>query len=700
MQTDGREALAAAAPLSDPSAASEELRLRSATLQHLLPFHLVWDDTGTIRTASDALLRLWKLKEPPPGVFLQRPFRSRLEAWMFPELTRMVLTIAAPETATCPLRGELIHIDPDRWIFTGVPTLGRVSDLGEAGLQLSDLPLHTGFGDALIATEAALTSLELSEAERQRLDAANRLLTAVDSALGTSPSGARSEAYFRALIETSSDITWILDERGIIRYASPSVRHLLDRNPRSLVGTAISSLIEPADVPRIMAAIKEVVLSGSTRTPVLFRCPGTEGHGRHLEAVGKVLGEESGVAQVVMTARDVTDRILLEQRLRQSQRMESIGRLAGGVAHDFNNILTVIRGHASLMQMSRNRSEDDAESIREILVASGRAAILTRQLLTFSRRQVLRTRTLDLGRIVEGMTSMLRRILGEDLLIEVEIAAGPLVIHGDESMFEQVLMALSANSRDAMPEGGRLLIHVSPVTVDGSGPRSSPDARVGRFIRVTVADTGAGISRENLERLFEPFFTTKEFGQGTGLGLATVHGILKLHGGWVEVESEVGRGTVFRCYWPAADPEATESDAQGDGGGIRDSLQERGRSGSILVVEDEEPLRLLVVEILQRRGYEVIAAGSGSEALRIWPAHKDKVRLLLTDIVMPDGVSGWELAGRLQADTPELVVVYTSGYSPESVDEDGRLLEGQVFLQKPYDPEVLAQVILDCMPRK
>ena len=698
MQTDGRTTHPGAEGITSPPVTSGILGLSEETLQHLLPFHLIWDNGGQLDRISDALKRLWRLPVAPIEIHLQRPFKSRLEGWMFAELTRMVLTISADETSNCPLRGELIALDHNRWLFTGVPAIGRVSELGQAGLQLSDLPLHTGLGDALIATEAALSSLELSESERQRLNSANRLLTAMDEAMGTTASGPQGEAYFRALIENSADLTLILDESGTIRYASPSVKNVLGHNPRSLVGTGVESLVDPADLPTVMATITQVVLAGETRSALQFRCPTQDGSLRHLEAVGRVFGEEQGKAQVVMNARDVTERIALEFRLRQSQKLESIGRLAGGVAHDINNILTVIQGHTSLIQMSKGLSSDDIESIHEILVATERAAALTRQLLTFSRRQAVKIRAFNVGQVVAGMADMLRRILGEDLVLELEMSPGPMVIRGDAGMLEQVVMTLSANSRDAMPEGGRLLIHVSPVTLDVGKTDPNSDARPGDFIRLCVTDTGTGISPSNMERLFEPFFTTKEFGQGNGLGLTTVHGILKLHGGWVEVESEVNQGTVFRSYWPAENPGALGAVPGLDD--TRKGAGEPGQCGAILVVEDEEPLRLLVVEVLRRRGYKVIEAKSGAEALRIWPQHREDVQVLLTDIVMPDGVSGWELAKRLQSDKAGLSVIYTSGYSPDFVDEDGRFLEGRVFLQKPYDPETLVDKIRACISGK
>ena len=696
MPTDDRTPLPGPEVRLGPGPASRGLGLSRETLQHLIPFHLIWNGAGELVRISDAVLRLWDCAaDQAPQVRLHRPFDAPLEAWMFPELTRMVVMVARAESAVQPLRGELIALDEGHWLFTGVPALGRVSDLELAGLRLSDLPLHTGLGDALIASEAAQTSLELSEAEKQRLAVANRLLMAMDEVFGTAAaSNADDENYFRALIENSSDTTFIVDDQATVRYVSPSVGRVLGCSPRSMVGRGFLDLIDPADGPALMKAIEEVVQAGATRAPVLFRFRLPDGQWRHLEAVGRILGEDSGKAQVVMNARDVTDRMALEQRLRQSHKMESIGRLAGGVAHDFNNILTVIQGHAGLLQMSDELSPDAAESAREIVVAAERAATLTRQLLTFSRRQTVRTRPVDVQRLVGGMGDLLRRILGEDIALELEVAPGPLMVFADEGMVEQVLMNLSANSRDAMPNGGRLVINASPVTLEAEEARrgGGPEGRAGRFIRLSVADTGAGISAANLGRLFEPFFTTKEFGQGTGLGLATVHGILKSHGGWVEVDTEVGRGTVFRTYWPAA-PVASAAGAPARGT-VNPGGAGSASGATIFVVEDEPPLRDLVCEILSRQGFDVITAVSGAEAIELWPRHRDRVQLLLTDIVMPGGVNGWDLAARLKADRADLAVIYTSGYSPDAVDREGRLLENEMFLQKPYDPAALIHTVL------
>lgn len=695
MQTDGRTPLQRAESCLEAPRQDGGLRLDDQSFEHLIPFHLIWDNSGRLIRASNALTKLWRC--PPgtlPDVLLDRPFRTPLEPWLFPDISGMVITLSSPVVDDRPLRGEIMPLSEKRWLFSGIPSISRVSDLELAGLMLSDLPLHTGLGDALIANEAAQNSLLTSEHERQRLETANRMLCALNEGMESPTREVAGESYFRAIIESSSDITLIVDQTTSIRYVSPSVNRVLGTTARSMIGHSIAELLDQTEASAVVKWIEESIQNGTTRTPVQFRLRNREGGWKHFEAVGRLLGDNAQPAQVVMNVRDVSERRELEDRLRQAHRMESIGRLAGGVAHDFNNILTVIQGHITLLQMSSELSPESVESAQEIAVAAERATALTRQLLTFSRKQVVRPRKLDMGQLITNLTNMLGRILGEDVRFEVEVAPDLPAILADEGMLEQVLMTLTANSRDAMPDGGILVINASREVIEASDAALSNDARAGTFIRLTVADTGVGIRTENLDRIFEPFFSTKEFGQGTGLGLAAVHGILRLHGGWIDVESEVGKGTIFRTFWPVAPTASGSKPDQGkdsDSGDAPSPADAEG--GLILVVEDEEPLRELVRDILLRQGYEVVTAHSGAEALREWPKHRERVRLMLTDIVMPEGVNGWDLASRLLSDRPDLRVIYTSGYSPEMVDRQRYLAAGDIFLQKPFHPTHLLESI-------
>jgi nitrogen-specific signal transduction histidine kinase/ActR/RegA family two-component response regulator len=388
---------------------------------------------------------------------------------------------------------------------------------------------------------------------------------------------------------------------------------------------------------------------------------------------------------------DITGRKRLEEQLRQSQKMEAIGQLAGGVAHDFNNILTVVHGHASLLLYDQELSKPAANSARQIAQAVERAAGLNRQLLTFSRRQVMQPRRLDLNEVVSNMTMMLGRILGEDITLQLNYSPHPAHVHADASMIEQVLLNLAVNARDAMPGGGQLAIKISGTSLAAKHLSYHPEARAGEFICLGVVDNGCGIAPENLRRIFEPFFTTKEVGKGTGLGLATVYGIVKQHQGWIEVESEPANGSAFRVDLPVSTEEGSQS------GDKPEEQQVRGGTETILVVEDEAPVRELVCHVLETYGYRVLHADSGAKAIESWGQTKEKVDLLLTDLVMPDRINGRELAERLCREQPSLKVIFTSGYSAEVVGKDFVLQHGLHDLQKPYEPQKLALMVRACL---
>lgn len=387
---------------------------------------------------------------------------------------------------------------------------------------------------------------------------------------------------------------------------------------------------------------------------------------------------------------DITERLNLEAQLRHAQKLESIGQLAAGVAHDFNNILTIIQGHADRLLAKCEDDEQMAEPLSQVSAAAKRASSLTRQLLMFSRKQVMQAKVLDLNVVLGNMAKMLRRLLGEDIAQESKYAPGLPAIEADAGMIEQIIMNLAVNSRDAMPKGGQLLITTSAVEIDSSYVQQQPEARAGRFVCLSVTDTGCGMGQETLNRIFEPFYTTKEVGKGTGLGLATVYGITKQHQGWVEVKSELKIGTTFKIFFPAsskpAEAIAEKSPAQVVPGGHE----------TILLVEDEPVLRELARVILKDYDYQVLEACSGVEALKIWDEHHGKIDLLLTDMVMPEGMNGRELAEELKSRKPDLKVIYTSGYSADVMGRDLGLRD-TMFLQKPYPPPQLAQTVRACL---
>lgn len=389
----------------------------------------------------------------------------------------------------------------------------------------------------------------------------------------------------------------------------------------------------------------------------------------------------------VGVARDITERRKLETQFRQAQKMEGVGQLAGGVAHDFNNLLTVIQGHVTLMMEHPNLSADMRESITEIGQSSARATELTRQLLTFSRRQTLKIGLHDLNAVVPGLSRMLQRLVGEHITLRVRLAAQPLTVRADATMLEQALLNLVVNARDALPEGGHIIIETGESSFNTVEAAQSPLARPGKFVTLTVSDTGHGIPPEVLPHIFEPFYTTKDVGHGTGLGLATVFGIVQQHHGWVNVYSELGQGAAFRIYLPRQEPEQPTTPQPTDSSSLR-----RG-SETILVVEDEASVRTFVTKVLTRLGYRVIEAPSGVVALSLWAAHRDEIRLVLTDMVMPDGMNGRQLAERLHAERPGLPIIFTSGYSAELAGRDLSLEEGANFLTKPFEIRALTELV-------
>jgi signal transduction histidine kinase/ActR/RegA family two-component response regulator len=390
---------------------------------------------------------------------------------------------------------------------------------------------------------------------------------------------------------------------------------------------------------------------------------------------------------------DITDRLSLEAQLRQAQKMESIGQLAAGVAHDFNNMLTIIQGHSGLLMTKPSLAPELQDSAQAVYFAAERAAGLTRQLLMFSRKNVMQIAQADLRLIVSNLSKMLERLLGETVKLEVSAPAFSPLIRADVGMIEQVLMNLAVNARDAMPKGGVLSIGTSGVQVDDAYAAMHPEARPGFFVRLRVADSGSGMDPDTMRRIFEPFFTTKEVGKGTGLGLATVYGIVKQHGGWIDVGSELGVGTTFSAYFPAVS-EAVEL-ARNDAS--KTDPRVAGGKETILVVEDEPVLRDMANVILSDCGYKVLEAGTGAEALEVWEQHNDDIQLVLTDMVMPEGISGMDLAQKLVGTRPELKIIFASGYSMDDLDPAFVRQGKATFLQKPYTHVSLSKAVRECL---
>jgi len=390
-------------------------------------------------------------------------------------------------------------------------------------------------------------------------------------------------------------------------------------------------------------------------------------------------------------AADITERTSLEAQLRQAQKMESVGQLAAGVAHDFNNILSVIQGYSALLMEEKDLKSETGEALKQINSATQRATHLTRQLLTFSRKQAMHVQTLDLNEVINSVSKLLRRVLGESVSVQFDFTAGLAPVEADTGMMEQIVMNLAINARDAMAKGGQLTISTASVDIDESYAEHNPEARPGRFVCLSVTDTGCGMDEGTLARIFEPFFTTKPAGRGTGLGLATVYGIVKQHQGWIEVQSQIGNGTSFKIYLPASE----RTLAPAVEGGTRQVV--RGGSETVLLVEDEPAVLAMASGILERLGYKVIEAPSGDDAAAVWAQRRSEINLLLTDMVMPGELNGRQLAEKLLADRPDLKVMYTSGYSVDLLGSGLASNRNFVFLQKPYHPDTLALMVRNCL---
>ncbi len=408
--------------------------------------------------------------------------------------------------------------------------------------------------------------------------------------------------------------------------------------------------------------------------------------------------ELGGAPYYLLILQDVTERNRLENELRQSQKLEAVGRLAAGVAHDFNNILTVILGNTALQLRNPGLDEKLSASLQQVAQAAERATALTRQLLAYSRKQIIQRRSLALDDLLAQTIAMLRRIIGEHIALDLHPAPELAPIFADAGSVEQVIMNLVLNSRDAMPEGGgRITLRATPVQIDAAHCRRHPDAQEGNFVCLTVSDTGHGMDALTMDRMFEPFFTTKEVGQGTGMGLATVYGVLKQHGGWVEAESELGVGTLFRSYFPLSSEGAVAEVAAPEPEFAKPAL---ATGATILVVEDEDMLREFVADALGELGYSVLSAANGRAALEVWAEHRDEIDLLLTDVVMPESVSGRQLAHALTEERPNLKVIFTSGYSAELLGDDFERDTEHGFLAKPYLPDRLASTVADHLRRE
>jgi PAS domain S-box-containing protein len=498
----------------------------------------------------------------------------------------------------------------------------------------------------------------------------------------------KSEQRYRLLFERNPHPMWVFDlETLSFLEINEAAIHHYGYSREEFLTMTIKDIRPPEEVQNLLANLSAV--TPQHEEAGIWKHRKKDGTIIDVEITAHELTFYGRPAQIVL-AYDVTERRTLEEQLRQSQKMEAVGQLAGGVAHDFNNLLTVITGYSDLTLRRLDKESPFRSSLEEIKKAGERAASLTRQLLAFSRKQVLQPKVLQLNAIVADVDKMLRRLIGEDIdaLTLLEPSLGQ--IEADPGQIEQVILNLAVNARDAMPQGGKLTIETANVYLDNQYARWHTAILPGHYVMLAMSDTGCGIDAETQVRMFEPFFTTKEQGKGTGLGLSTVYGIVKQSGGHLWVYSEVGKGTTFKIYLPRVDG-ITERDE------ARDTLVElpQGRE-TVLLTEDEEQVRQMIRMILETGGYRVLEAASGEEALTLYNQHEDQIDLVMTDVVMPQ-MSGRELAQSLEILHPGIKVLYMSGYTNDAIVRHGLLGQEIAFLQKPFTPDVLMRKVREVL---
>ena len=502
-----------------------------------------------------------------------------------------------------------------------------------------------------------------------------------------------NEQRFRALVEHSWDAVALFGADGAILYGSPATTRILGYDLAEFTALNALDLIHPEDRDAVVGRLTESMANPRGRVDVAARVRHKDGSWRYLEGVLTNLLDDPSVGAIVNNYRDATERRSLEQQVIQAQKMEAIGRLAGGVAHDFNNILTAIGGYTDLLLADLPPDDPRRQDVDEIHHAADRAAALTQQLLAFSRRQVLQPKVIDLNALVANVEKLLRRLLGEDVQLATALAEDVGRVRADPGQVEQVIVNLAVNARDAMPAGGRLTIETRNVDLDAAYAADHRTVVPGPYVLIAVSDTGSGMSADTQSHMFEPFFTTKEVGKGTGLGLATVYGIVKQSGGSIWVYSELGHGTTIKVYLPRVDEPAEPLAAPA----FADPKSLRGTE-TILLVEDEPAVRGVARQVLARQGYTVLEAPDGHTALTMVGAGGPSVDLVLTDVVMP-GMSGRTLADQLRRRCPGLRVLYMSGYTDDAIVRHGMLEPGLAYLQKPFRPDALVQKVREVLNR-
>jgi PAS domain S-box-containing protein len=507
----------------------------------------------------------------------------------------------------------------------------------------------------------------------------------------TAKSLAESEERFRLMVQNSNDIIALLDEKAIPTFISGPMEKVLGYGASELIGASLQfATVHPDDKGNVRKVLADCMRSRGSVHTIEYRARHKNGKWVTLEAVGANLLHDPVVHGVVINLRDISERERLQEQLQQAMKMEAIGRLAGGIAHDFNNILTVISGNIELARLDVNLFDPLNHCLDQIMKATESASSLTRQLLAFSRKQIIEPRVLNLNDIVRNVRKMLARLIGENIELSVELAEDLGSVRIDAGQFEQVLINMAVNSRDAMPLGGRITIETANVTLDMAFCDSHTGINPGRFVMLAVTDTGFGMSKEVRQHIFEPFFTTKSNGHGTGLGLPTIFGIVQLAGGAIDCRSEQNEGATFRIYLPLIEAQAERLIRE------RRSIARLKGSETILLVEDESGVRNVAVMMLKDLGYRVIEAQNGEVALMLAERLPNRIDLLLTDVVMT-GINGRELSERLTSLRPGLKTLFCSGYTENIIAHQGVVDADIHFIGKPYSMQALAGKIREVL---
>lgn len=557
--------------------------------------------------------------------------------------------------------------------------------------------LLTGQGDQEIDLEAMKAgAADYLVKSRLTSDALDRAMRYAVERKRAQDSLRHEHDFISRIMETSPSGIVVTDCDGKITFANRRADEVLRFSQHgSQASNVLNWRVADMDggvIPGKISLLKNVLTSGEPALDLhhVIEFPNNERAVLSTNAA-PLFSADGQIDGMIVALEDITQRLAMEIQLRQSQKMDSLGQLAAGVAHDINNILTVIQGHAGLLLAAAAPESDAAKSASQIVAASERAAGFIRHLLAFSRKQIYRTKILDLNALLHNLESLLPRMLGGHIELETRYAPRLPHIAADTALVEQIVMNLAINARDAMPKGGKLVIETSALDLDSVSARRHAEARPGRFVCLTITDNGCGMEPALMQRIFEPFFTTKEMGKGTGLGLATVYAVVKQHQGWIEVQSEIGVGTIFKVYLPGSD-QAMPSPL------VPSPLPEKLQGGgeTLLLAEDESSLLDMLREILARYNYNVLTASSGSQALEVWEKYQGRIDLLLADIIMPGGMSGRELAAELKKRNPALKVILTSGFNRAAVSKDWGGGD-TTFLSKPYLPDDVAKLIRETL---